>query len=104
MWLVVKATLDSKGFLHNIKLCTKQYIINNNQKFAISPIQYFVRRWLYFWRVITMFPFSLFLAVLIYVHLIAIAMLEQVILYDRGLTKIGEVPVQLAPPSVLPVY
>lgn len=45
-----------------------------------------------------MFPFGWPLAVFIYAYLIAIAILEQVILYDCGMTKIGEVkvPFQLA--------
>lgn len=46
---------------------------------------------------------SIRLVLLICAHLIATAILKKVILYDCGVTKIGEVkvPVQLAPLSVL---
>lgn len=117
MWLVVKATLQSKGCCsgayrcpqnsrantclltlpHHIKLCTSDrvHILNNTDK--KSQIQRFVFGWLYFWQAVPIFPFCWLLVAHIYAHLIAIAILEQVILYGCTMTKIGvKVPVQLA--------
>lgn len=62
-----------------------------------SQIQRFVCGWLYFWQAVPIFPFCWLLVAHIYAHLIAIAILEQVILYGCTMTKIGvKVPVQLA--------